>query len=325
MISVTPSPTHTLADVHTTIIDLTPFSQSQEAFWKSSGLRGTKELGYTYPELVGNNGQGEATQREVAQRIEALYGTSRTTRIAAATSRGQTGPVSFLAQPPSEDAQVEAEAIPASGIWDWRVRVCVKEFELKESFQVLVFLGDVPTDPKAWMSSESYVGCVGVFVNHVPEMCGNCTNSADKVVQGAVYLDEYIAERSALEGTLEPEDVSPWVKERLAWRVRKVRFSFSLFSLLLSDVELGRICRSLAGRKFPCLTCPRSRLLCSRRTSPSPRARSSPTCRAPSCTTISRLGWMGGSTRVRVLEACRGCKLCFCSVSVQLSACNKNK
>lgn len=193
-------------------VDLTPFSQTQETFWVSSNLKHTDGLGYTYPETKAQGilANTDNAVGDVARAVEELYGGSLQARLNEAAASAN---VVASAQPGALEASV----------WDWIVRIRVKEFELKESFDVLVFLGPVPENPDEWLTSESYVGCVSAFVNGVPERCGNCrAQGPNKVIQGAVYLDEAIAKRSGLPGRLDPAAVTPYLTDKLSWTVQKV-------------------------------------------------------------------------------------------------------
>ncbi|KAI9508870.1 photo-regulated tyrosinase [Russula earlei] len=233
---------------------LTPFWDSQTAFWASSQTQTTKILQYSYPEFNNLNLNDPGTvQRAIANYINQQYGGGA---FSAFSSGGPA--VRLFAQPaggaaPAPAAQATttsgaASAVKAaveqvthpfhsrggpthtahqagygkegpSVVHDWGVRIHVKKYELGGSFSVLIFLGDVPDDPSHWRSCPSFVGLHYAFVNSVASQCGNCRNQADLVIEGFVHLNEAIAKRSGL-SSYEPEVVSPYLKENLHWRVQ---------------------------------------------------------------------------------------------------------
>ena len=112
-------------------------------------------------------------------------------------------------------------APPNHGFWDWTARVEFKKHELGGSFCVLIFLGEVPQDPKQWHVSPYFVGAVHAFVNSVAGRCANCRNQADFVQEGFVHLDKGIVQHSGL-GSLDPDVIEPYLAKALKWRVQKV-------------------------------------------------------------------------------------------------------
>jgi tyrosinase len=121
----------------------------------------------------------------------------------------------------------QSSAPPDRGIWDWTVRVEVKKYELGTSFSVLIFLGQVPENPREWRISPNYVGGHHAFVNSGASSCANCSNQQDLVVEGFVHLNHAIVQHSGL-GSLEPAVVEPYLTHNLHWKVQKV-FSFISF------------------------------------------------------------------------------------------------
>jgi tyrosinase len=234
------------------IPDLTPFWNSQNGFWVSSGTTKTEALHYTYPEF--NNLKPNEVQRAIANYVEQQYG---------GNGPPNSGPdVSFLAQPARGGAppQVAQGASPATAaasavkpaadavrnpsasqgsrpytaergdpgrggpgvVHDWTVRIHVKKYELRQSFTVLIFLGTVPEDPSQWRKASSYVGSHSTFVNGSAEQCANCRTQADVVTEGFVHLNRALGRHSGL-SSYEPQAVSPYLRENLHWRVQAVR------------------------------------------------------------------------------------------------------
>ncbi|KIP02312.1 hypothetical protein PHLGIDRAFT_20489 [Phlebiopsis gigantea 11061_1 CR5-6] len=100
---------------------------------------------------------------------------------------------------------------------DWSVHIRVKQYEYGKNFTVFVFLGDVPGNSDEWYSAPSYAGDFNVMVYGVEERGkGN-----DIFVQGVVHLNRTIAARSGLP-SFDEDEVVPYLKEKLSWRVRTV-------------------------------------------------------------------------------------------------------
>ena len=114
---------------------------------------------------------------------------------------------------------------PHHGFWEWTARVEFKKYELGTSFSVLIFLGQVPENPREWRISPNYVGGHHAFVNSAAGSCANCSNQQDLVVEGFVHLNHAIAQHSGLT-SLEPNVVEPYLTHNLHWRVQKVFSSF---------------------------------------------------------------------------------------------------
>ncbi|KAK0223503.1 photo-regulated tyrosinase [Armillaria fumosa] len=224
---------------------LTPFWDSQTGYWASSEATITSKLGYTYPEFNGlDMGNPSAVQDAIAQVVNQLYGGpifnifSQTSpsmtnfvasrSLAPSSSDAQAvGTSESAVAPPSGDTSVSVRSIdPAStpalnSFYDWTARIRVKKYALGGSFSVLIFLGEVPENPRSWRSSPSFVGAHHAFVNSAAGQCENCRNQADLVIEGFVHLNTAIAQRSGL-GSFEPAVVEPYLKRELSWRIQKV-------------------------------------------------------------------------------------------------------
>ena len=110
-------------------------------------------------------------------------------------------------------------------VWDWTVRIEYKMYELRTSFYVFIFLGEVPENSQDWHTSPSHVGSACAFVNKAAKHCANCTNHEDIVLEEFVHLDQGIARLSGL-GSLQPHAIEPYLKDALKWRVKKVFVHF---------------------------------------------------------------------------------------------------
>jgi tyrosinase len=119
-----------------------------------------------------------------------------------------------------------ANAGPVQGstqvIQDWTVRIQVKKYELRQTFLVLLFLGEVPADASQWRTCPSFVGIHATFVNSSADQCANCREQADLVTEGFVHLNKKLATVPGL-SSFDPSVVSPYLRENLHWRVQTVR------------------------------------------------------------------------------------------------------
>jgi len=112
-----------------------------------------------------------------------------------------------------------------SVVHDWTCRICCKKHELGGSYWVLIFLGEVPDDPKQWRTCPSFVGGHYVFVSSVER--------GDTVSEGFVHLNNAIASRSGL-SSYDPDVVVPYLKDNLEWRIEAANRTAVDFSRLPS-------------------------------------------------------------------------------------------
>jgi tyrosinase len=117
----------------------------------------------------------------------------------------------------------QSSAPPNHGMWDWTARIEFKKYELGTSFSVLIFLGQIPENPREWRISPNYVGGHHAFVNSAASSCANCSNQQDLVIEGFVHLNHAIVQHSGL-GSLEPNVIKPYLTQNLHWKVQKVSF-----------------------------------------------------------------------------------------------------
>ncbi|KAG8918495.1 hypothetical protein FRC02_002331, partial [Tulasnella sp. 418] len=104
----------------------------------------------------------------------------------------------------------------SSKIIEWSARIRCKEHALGGSYSVLLFVGPIPDEEKDWRISPSFVGIHGVYTGYgIPD------NTADDVeVEGFVRLNKALVASSL--SSLGPEDVVPFLKSALGWRVQKI-------------------------------------------------------------------------------------------------------
>jgi tyrosinase len=244
--------------VLTTIPGLTPFWNSQSEFWTSSEITRTETLHYSYPEFDNlDMSDPDALKQAILSYVNHHYGLGelQASSFPPGIGLGPADPpgVNLLAQPAAGDAppQVTHGASSASAkevrnpsasqgrhpytaereepgrggpdvIHDWTARIRFKKYELRQSFAVLLFLGNVAENPSQWITAPTFVGSHTAFVNDAPEQCANCRSHLDGVSEGYVHLNSVISKRSGL-SSYDPEVVLPYLKENLHWRIQGVR------------------------------------------------------------------------------------------------------
>ncbi len=155
-------------------------------------------------------GNPAAVKAAIAAKVNILYGSS-----------GTTGAVPQLPGAPSP-RHAPSSNCPAHGNYDWTARIRVKKFEVGCSFQVLLFLGTVPTDPKQWILSPTLAGTYCILVNEDISNCANCVSQSKFVEQGYIHLNRGISKFSGL-GSLNPAGVVDYLTANLHWKVQKVK------------------------------------------------------------------------------------------------------
>ncbi|KIJ48608.1 hypothetical protein M422DRAFT_247459 [Sphaerobolus stellatus SS14] len=128
-------------------------------------------------------------------------------------------PLSAGMAAPASDAGVSA---PTGDIVinEWSVRIVCKQFEIGGSFSVFVFLGEVPANPKQWLTDPAFAGTFDAFVNENPEKCANCGDHADDLIKGFVHINDKFLQRSK-QTTLDPAVIEPYLTQNLNWAIQK--------------------------------------------------------------------------------------------------------
>ncbi|KZV73724.1 Di-copper centre-containing protein [Peniophora sp. CONT] len=226
-------PPRTQVDTNT---DLTPFRTSQSAYWRSSQVTTTERFGYRYADFRGlDMNDPDAVRQAITRRVNQLYGPNRNARRAFdgdedentsfnatalldpnAPALGPDAPSFPDPAAPTEPSNSTNPAVPGNtNSYDYTVRLQAAQNALNGSYDILVFLGPVPTSPEDYRSSPSYVGSHSIWTSAFMSQYGGNSTS-----QGFVHLDDAL-ERQGLGGA-EPEVVSGFLAENLDWRVVKV-------------------------------------------------------------------------------------------------------
>ena len=204
-------------------------------FWTSETIRSPSTFAYTYPELVGLNGNDTSA---LVSRVNALYGPNATPQ-----KRNVDG------EPIERSALTRRDIAGAPNFSDERqyiANIKVHKFGLDGSFNVYVFLGDKPgLDSRQWTSEGSFIGVNGILAQ-------SGVTDATKVKQeanGAVPLTaalEAKVRNGQLEGMKE-DAVGTYLRYNLRWRISKVRASFA--TLLTFSISSRLIIGRLTAKK----------------------------------------------------------------------------
>lgn len=103
-------------------------------------------------------------------------------------------------------------------VQDWRAEISCRIDEVGGSFSVFIFLGNVPSDPTAWLTDPGFIGTFDIFApNSSPY-----DPARDSLVNGFVHLNRGIL-RLSRQQSLEDNAVLPFLRQMINWGVQKVR------------------------------------------------------------------------------------------------------
>ena len=160
--------------------------------WTATTTRNWTFFGYTYPELASNPSNATLTAT-----INKLYGPKHlNTTLSPTTPSGS--PNSTNTTAPTLD-------------WLCEVKMPV---DISISYSVRAFLGDPPSDPRAWATDASYVGQLSTLSS--PRM------KSDVHVTGTISLTDRLAQAHA-NGSLPSLDkaaVAAYLKKHFTWRIQ---------------------------------------------------------------------------------------------------------
>ena len=114
---------------------------------------------------------------------------------------------------------------PDNKYYEYLANIKVNQFALDSSFFVHVFLGNFSVDPFYWSFDPNLVGSYCVLAT-TP---GKGDSAREVIVTGVIPLTTAILNAIKLSqlASLDPQDVDPYLKKNLQWRVTKVRVIFS--------------------------------------------------------------------------------------------------
>lgn len=107
---------------------------------------------------------------------------------------------------------------------EWVTNLKVKKHCLRGSFQVHIFVGDVPAELTEWLTHPNNVGSFAVLGSNPDTTgCAKCVSDAERglVITGVVPLTEALLEciEKGDIRSLESDEVEPYLAKELHWRV----------------------------------------------------------------------------------------------------------
>ncbi|KAK3335847.1 tyrosinase precursor [Cercophora scortea] len=116
-----------------------------------------------------------------------------------------------------------AHLAPGNKYTEWIVNVRAEKHGLGQSFRLLVFLGAFNPDPESWDLEFNCVGRVSVLGRNHETKCSKCRvdTANGLMVSGTVPLTSALLQDivAGQVPSLKPEDVVPYLRENLAWKV----------------------------------------------------------------------------------------------------------
>ncbi len=173
-------------------------SSSGGEFWTSESVRDFTKFGYTYPEFADN-----ANPDSLRERINELYGPSETAHEEAREhSRREKRTPSSL-RPREDQTSISHE-----------YSTYIKAAK-SDTYSVYAFIGDYSQEPALWSLADGLAGIHYVLASPL---------NKEVQVSGTIPLS-HILQRKCKTGELasmEPEDVVPYLRDNLQWRVKAV-------------------------------------------------------------------------------------------------------
>lgn len=237
------TPAGAIEDNNTT---LTPFRINTNGdFHTPITARYTETFGYSYAETA-NNTTPDLISARVIGAINQLYGATSPSSVVSQTkvkSKTKRNSDSLVLPNDGKDPALSDELAarestksirvnlaPNNEYREWIANFRVKKNVLSGPFFIHFFIGNFSSDPFDWSIDPNLVGTHSIFVKISAAGCSGC--QSDHQVRGTMPLTskllKYISE-GELE-SLEPEDVEPFLKENLQYRIVLVCLFF-LFSV----------------------------------------------------------------------------------------------
>ncbi|KAK6498322.1 hypothetical protein TWF481_010913 [Arthrobotrys musiformis] len=202
-------------------LQMPPFRSSENTFHTPAGVTRPESFGYSYPETLNQ------TPGNVIAAVNRLYAPGTPsgnlgTAVRAAkhkrtvVRRQDVKPASNLNTPPSPDAltTIQDKVVEDQKYQDWETEIKVNNAALKSSFNIHIFVGDVPSDSKTWASDKNLVGTHSIITT----VDGGHMES---LVSGTVPLTSCLLNKVVTGDIkdLEPATVIPYLKKNLKVRI----------------------------------------------------------------------------------------------------------
>ncbi|KAL1594638.1 hypothetical protein SLS60_010399 [Paraconiothyrium brasiliense] len=183
---------------------LTPFHKNAAGdFWTSNLARNIQDLGYTYPELANS-----PTNATLVASIKAQY----------------SGPSDVLVTTNNAKRMSERETTPATKEL-YLAEINLPSYGLDNGvgggapYNVLLFLGDVPSDVKDWQNAESFVGLASTL--------GAPMLQVDQMTTHTIDLSLAL-QRAVESGATTEDEALGYLKEHLHYRLGLVSVSVAV-------------------------------------------------------------------------------------------------
>jgi tyrosinase len=208
----TPTYTITAGDALDENSPLKPFHKTAGGeFWTSANSRNIWDIGYTYPELVGT-----PSNATLISSIKAQYSGPSDVLVESAP---------FSATQIAAQSSKRGESEPTVK-HNYLAEVKLPLFALSDGsgggspYNLLVFLGNVSTDSRDWLSSEEFAGMASVL--------GGRNMHSDQFMTTTIDLSENLEEKIAA-GETTMENATEYLMANLHWRLELVSLFRSHF------------------------------------------------------------------------------------------------
>jgi tyrosinase len=194
---------------------LGPFHRdnTSTALWTSTQARGTRDFGYTYPELKTPwNITAAQLQTNAKAAVRALYDPSG--------ALGRRSKLSVLAHLNTRDTPPldPVRAIQRNGSYtQWALNLHVNKFAHESSFNIFVFVGEPSPDANKWPLDSSLVGTY-------PVLRQPGAPTSDLTIYGTIPLTRQLlaANSNGKIKNLQPTPTAAYLKKNLHWRLADV-------------------------------------------------------------------------------------------------------
>jgi tyrosinase len=211
-----------LDDVNTA---LTPFhSDAGTGLYTSVTARSTRSFGYTVPEVRDWGLTPAQVSANTRAAVKQLYDPNNQF-----TPRGASSASWQKRQSPSNpDISIPIPPALKNGTnrayREWYANIRINKFVIGQSFFLHLFIGDVPSDPAAWLdpATTSFVGTDVIFMDSAMAGNGRKLNIFSQLPLTRKLVELYNA---GVIPDLEVKTIRPYLKKNLKWRAQRYDLS----------------------------------------------------------------------------------------------------